>query len=92
MTIPGFHTEPAVHPTAVPYRSPGPPRTAPADRIAPMFTQEQLDLINRCEHDYDLCEDSCAPLMDNYYAWQPCNADCLQSWVICMNPGSDPQG
>ncbi|WP_157815456.1 hypothetical protein [Kitasatospora sp. CB02891] len=51
-----------------------------------MFTQEQLDLINACEHSYEICEQGCDPLQDDFDAWQPCNTDCLQSWRICMNP------
>ncbi|MFJ1791906.1 hypothetical protein [Kitasatospora griseola] len=86
MTIPGFRAEAAVRLRTGAYRSRGRPRAAPADRIAPMFTQEQLDLINACEHSYQICEQGCDPLQDNFDAWQPCNTDCLQSWRICMNP------
>ncbi|WP_369229300.1 hypothetical protein AB5J56_01765 [Streptomyces sp. R21] len=86
MTIPGFRAEAAVQPSSGAYRIHGRPRSALADRIAPMFTQEELDLINACERSYQICEEGCDQLKDNYDAWQPCNADCLQSWTICMNP------
>lgn len=90
MTIPGFRAEAAVQPSTGAYRIHGRPRPALADRIAPMFTQEQLELINECERSYQLCEEGCDQLKDDYYAWQPCNADCLQSWRICMYPPPDP--
>ncbi|MGW6914677.1 hypothetical protein ACWGB8_12800 [Kitasatospora sp. NPDC054939] len=90
MTIPGFHAEASLHRYTGGYatgRHPAPTRARTAgDRIVPMLTEEELELIRTCDRRWTGCQEGCEPLRENYDAWQPCNAACNHDYNICMHP------
>ncbi|MFI6584348.1 hypothetical protein [Embleya sp. NPDC050493] len=84
MSIPGFRAEASVRRSAGCYTSRA-PRAAADDRIVPMWTEEERQLLIMCGQRYDSCESECA-VFTEYPQWQDCNIACNQQYDECAAP------
>ncbi|GAA1530952.1 hypothetical protein GCM10009730_45290 [Streptomyces albidochromogenes] len=90
MTIPGFHAEASARGRAGRYTTgrpaPGPRTGAAGERIVPMFTDEERDVLIQCGGALDRCFQECEPLIDNYYVHLPCITACNEQYDRCVEP------
>ncbi|MEV6956012.1 hypothetical protein [Streptomyces sp. NPDC051183] len=90
MAIPGFHAEASVRGHRgryAPGRPPPDPRARTADeRIVPMFTDEEREILIRCNDSLNRCFQECEPLIENYDVYLPCITICNDQYDVCVAP------